>query len=52
MGDARSYVMEDAAMKNERRDDVSDNESDEWEVEREPMCSSRSRDVFAISSAR
>lgn len=35
-------------MKDERGDDVPDNESNEWEVGRELMCSSRG-DVFAVS---
>jgi len=35
--DARSSAIEDAAMKDERGDDVPDNESDEWEVGRESL---------------
>lgn len=31
-------MIEDAAMKDERGDDVPDNESNEWEVGRERMC--------------
>lgn len=42
------YMIEDAAMKDERGDDVPDNESNEWEVGRELMCSSH-RDVFVVS---
>ena len=33
-----SLMIEDAAMKDERGDDVPDNESNEWEVGRERMC--------------
>lgn len=33
-----SRMIEDAAMKDERGDDVPDNESNEWEVGRERMC--------------
>lgn len=33
-------------MKDERGDDVPDNESNEWEVGRELMCSSESRNVY------
>lgn len=35
--DTLSRVIEDAAMKDERGDDVLDNESNEWEVGRECM---------------
>jgi len=35
--DTRSSTIEDAAMKDERGDDVPDNESDEWEVGRESL---------------
>lgn len=34
-----SHEIEDAAMKDERGDDVPDNESNEWEVGRGLMCS-------------
>lgn len=47
--DTCSCMIENAAMKDERGDDVPDNESNEWEVGRELMCSSQSRNVFAIS---
>lgn len=47
-----SRLIEDAAMRDERGDDVPDNESNEWEVERELVCSSRSRYVLAVSSTR
>lgn len=40
------YVIKDTAVRDERGDDVPDNESNEWEVGRELMCSSRG-DVFA-----
>jgi len=36
--DTLSLMIEDAAMKDERGDDVPDNESNEWEVGRERMC--------------
>ncbi|EFN64365.1 hypothetical protein EAG_08071 [Camponotus floridanus] len=42
-------MIEDAAMKDERGDDMPDNESNEWEVGQVLMCSSQSRDVFAVS---
>lgn len=49
MADTCFCMIENAAMKDERGDDVPDNESNEWEVGRELMCSSQSRDVFAVS---
>lgn len=45
----RSSMIEDAAMKDERGDDMPDNESNEWEVGQVLICSSQSRDVFAVS---
>lgn len=41
-------MIEDAAMKDERGDDMPDNESNEWEVGQELMCSSQNKDVFAV----
>jgi len=33
-----AYMIEDAAMEDEREDDVPDNESNEWEVGRQCIC--------------
>lgn len=41
-------MIEDAAMKDERGDDMPDNESNEWEVGQELICSSQSRDVCLL----
>lgn len=49
MANTRSSMIEDAAMEDERGDDMPDNESNEWEVGQVLICSSQSRDVFAVS---